>query len=131
MTSAINNPRKLSTFVNKWRNFAAQNEVDLDEFDDSSDEDGNFEGNSIGELSGSIEFEQMQLYVRNHKYEKALALIEQMYRDYKEEGEPNTLTFILKQKYQIQVNIERLASRDAEMTLHNIISLIDENIDEY
>ena len=73
----------------------------------------------------------MQIYVRNHKFEKAIALVEQMYQDFREEGEPNTLTFILKQKYQIQVNIESLATRDAEMTLHNIISLIDENIEDY
>ena len=43
---------------------------------------------------------QMQIYFRNHKYEKALALVEKLYEDYRQEGEPNTLTFLLKNKYQ-------------------------------
>ena len=57
--------------------------------------------NFIEQITSSVEFLQMQIYFNNHKYEKALVLIEKLYNDYKDVGEPNTLTFIMKQKYQI------------------------------
>ena len=58
--------------------------------------------NYIIEITESVQFTQMQIYLANFKYEKALALIDQIYNDHSEQiGEPNTLIFILKQKYQI------------------------------
>ena len=59
------------------------------------------EVNLIDEINSSARFSQMKIYTDNFKYEKALAVIDQIYAEYREEGEPNTLTFILKQKYLI------------------------------
>lgn len=72
----------------------------------------------------------MKIYEANGLYTKAIANLNQLYQEYSDTGEPNTLTFLLKQKYQLQVNLD-WASRDAELTLHNIIGLIDEHLEEY
>ena len=73
----------------------------------------------------------MKIYERNGKNEKALAVCETIYEQYKEMEEPNTLTFLLKQKYMLQTSILDLPSRDAELTLLNIINIIVANLNEY
>ena len=85
----------------------------------------------IEEITQSFHYLQMHIYANNYRYEKALAMVEQLIQDYEKNGEPNTMLFLYKQKYKIQVNIERLAGRDAEMTLHNSIALIDTHLDEF
>lgn len=58
--------------------------------------------NLITEISESVQFTQMKIYMANFKFEKALALIDQIYQDHLAEvDEPNTMLFILKQKYQV------------------------------
>ena len=50
------------------------------------------------------------IYKTNSMYEKALALIEQLIVDFGGErgsynGEPNTMLFLLRHKYQVQVQL--------------------------
>ena len=73
----------------------------------------------------------MQIYNKNSKYEKSLALINQIIEEYEPMDEPNTLLFLYKEKYKIQVNLERLVGRDAEMTLLNSIALVERHQDEF
>ena len=49
------------------------------------------------------------------------------------ENDPHTLTFLLKQKYELQIlsSNTSAARMDAEMTLHNLSQVIEENKDDY
>ena len=49
------------------------------------------------------------------------------------ENDPHTLTFLLKQKYELQIlsSNTSAARMDAEMTLHNLNQVIEENKDDY
>ena len=101
------------------------------EHDDIEEVNNESDANMIEEICDSFQFMQMQIYTKNQKYEKSLALIEQLLEEYEEQGEPNTLLFLYKQKYKVQVNIERLANRDAELTLQNSIALIERHMGDF
>ena len=92
----------------------------------------NMEGaDLIGEIAQSLQFAQMKIYMRNFKFEKALAVIDQLLDEYSATGEPNTLLFMLKQKYHIQLNIGHLAAKDAELTLQNMLAVIEQHEQDF
>ena len=75
----------------------------------------------------------MLIYKRNNKTKKAITLLDQMIEPVIDANDPQSMTFLLKQKYELQmISSNSSAVRmNAEMTLQNLLQVIEENIQDY
>ena len=87
----------------------------------------------IDQLKQSFEFRQMVIYKQNFKFEKALALVDQIFNDSGEAKDPRIQTFLLKIKYEMQILSQTKSSEimEAEITLLNHSMIIEQHKNDY
>ena len=76
----------------------------------------------LGQLVESLEYKQMQVYMANNKFEKANRMLQTII-NLNSFFEPQVRVFIMKQQYQIQLQLNQ---KEAEMCLLNILQIIRE-----
>ena len=87
----------------------------------------------IDQLKQSFEFRQMVIYKQNFKFEKALALVDQIFNSSNEFKDPRIQTFLLKIKYEMQILSQTKSSEimEAEITLLNHSMIIEQHKNDY
>ena len=87
----------------------------------------------IDQLKQSFEFRQMVIYKQNFKFEKALALVDQIFNNSSEFKDPRIQTFLLKIKYEMQLLSQTKSSEimEAEITLLNHSMIIEQHKNDY
>ena len=87
----------------------------------------------IDQLKQSFEFRQMVIYKQNFKFEKALALVDQIFNNSSEFKDPRIQTFLLKIKYEMQILSQTKSSEimEAEITLLNHSMIIEQHKNDY
>ena len=87
----------------------------------------------IDQLKQSFEFRQMVIYKQNFKFEKSLALVDQIFNNSSEFKDPRIQTFLLKIKYEMQILSQTKSSEimEAEITLLNHSMIIEQHKNDY
>ena len=87
----------------------------------------------IDQLKQSFEFRQMVIYKQNFKFEKALALVDEILNNSSEAKDPRIQTFLLKIKYEMQILSQTNSSEimEAEITLLNHSMIIEQHKNDY
>ena len=88
---------------------------------------------TIDELKNSFEFRQMMIYKNNYKFDKALALINELQKRVVALKDPRILCLLLKIKYEMQILSQdgKSAKMEAEITLLNHLMIIEQHKDDY